>query len=250
MTVTHRGVDRVDKERAYLLHHRSYSETSLICYFFTRDHGIVHILIKGARRPRGGYPLLQPTLELLVSWSGKSELKTLRGLEAHKRHLIHQGDELILLLYVAELLMKLLKPHDSHPQLYDAYDSFLTNQANRPHEKNIRLFEHRMFAELGYGLCYDKDYKNGKSIAATTRYIYDPMHGFTQTSKATSDSFLGSEILAMKELNHPKVLLAAKRLSRLILHHLLDDRPLISRQLFSYKNHSIAKNKLKSSYGN
>lgn len=250
MTISHKGVDRADKERAYLLHHRPYSETSLICYFFTRNHGIVHILIKGARRPRGSYPLLQPTLELLVSWSGKSDLKTLRGLEANKRHLIYQGEELMLLLYVTELLMKLLKPQDSHPQLYDAYDSFLTSQANRPQEKNIRLFEHRMFAELGYGLCYDKDYKNGKSISATTRYVYEPMHGFTQTSQSIGDNFLGSEILAMKELNHPKVLLAAKKLSRLILHHLLDSKPLISRQLFSYKNFLYAAEKNKSSYGN
>lgn len=235
-TKASKEVNRADKEKAYLLHHRPYSETSLICYFFTRNHGIVHVLIKGARRPRGSYPLLQPTLELLVSWSGKSELKTLRGLEQNKRHPMPRGEQLILLLYVTELLMKLLKPQDAHPRLYDAYDGFLTDQTHRPQEKNIRLFEHRMFAELGYGLSYDKDYKNGKEISATNHYIYEPMHGFTQTAPAAANSFLGSEVLAMKELNHPKVLLAAKKLSRLILHHLLEDRPLISRQLFNYRD--------------
>ena len=227
--------NRADKERAYLLHHRPYSETSLICYFFTHSHGIVHILSKGARRPRGYYPLLQPGLELFVSWSGKSELKTLRKAELCKRHSLFDGEKLILLLYTNELLMKLLKPQDSHPRLYDAYDLFLINQTRASHERNLRIFEQRMFAELGYGLSFAKDYKSGEPIVAEGYYVYEPTHGFTQVSQPGRDGFHGSELLAMDQLNQTEVLRAAKKLSRIILHHLLESKPLLSHQLFNYK---------------
>ena len=43
-----KGANRADKERAYLLHRRSYSETSIIGYFFTRSYGVAHVLALGA----------------------------------------------------------------------------------------------------------------------------------------------------------------------------------------------------------
>lgn len=237
------GVNRADKERAYLLHQRPYRETSLICYFFTRNHGIVHILIKGARRPKGNYALLQRTVELLLSWSGKSSLKTLRDIEQHKRHLLYTGEQLSLLLYIGELLMKLLKPHDSHPQLYDDYDAFLNAQAKGPHQRNIRRLEHQMFTALGYGLSYDKDYRSGKAIVEESHYVYEPRYGFTQIDQPVKHSFQGDTLLALQAelLNQPRVLRAAKKLSRIVLHNLMEDKPLLSRQLFDYKKPNTRK---------
>ena len=231
------SINRSYKERAYLLHQRPYSETSLICYFFTRKHGIVHILIKGARKPRGNYAHLQRTSELLISWSGKSSLKTLSHIEEHNRHLLYGGEQLALLLYTGELLMKLLKPHDAHSSLYDDYDEFLRAQAESPQQRNIRLFEHRMFAALGYGVPYSKDYKSGESIKAEKHYIYEHSHGWTQTEKPSKESFGGDILLSLAKqaLRQPQVLQAAKRLSRIILHHLMEGRPLVSRQLLYYK---------------
>ena len=225
---------RVDQEKAYLLHRRPYSETSIIGYFFTREHGIVHILIRGAKRKKGNYTLLQPTMELLVSWSGKSELKTMRSVELSQRHNIYDGKQLTILLYLTELLLKLLKPFDAHTALYDYYHNYLTEESKEHNEVNLRILEQRLFAELGYGLSYDKDYKSGVAITPDKHYIYEPNLGFTVSSSASPiNTFSGTEIFQMDagDFTNPAVGQAAKRLARLIIHHLMEYRQLSSRKL-------------------
>ena len=43
---------RVDGQPAYVLHSYPFRETSLIVEVFSRDHGRVALLARGARRPR------------------------------------------------------------------------------------------------------------------------------------------------------------------------------------------------------
>ncbi|MFO0152303.1 MAG: DNA repair protein RecO [Burkholderiales bacterium] len=63
---------RISNEPAYVLHATPYKETSLVLQLFSRHHGRVAAIAKGAKRPhsalRGVLISLQP---LLVSWSGK-----------------------------------------------------------------------------------------------------------------------------------------------------------------------------------
>jgi len=62
----------------FVLHSYPYKETSLIVDLFTRDFGRIGVVAKGAKRPlsklRGVLQTFQP---LSVSFSGKSELRTL-----------------------------------------------------------------------------------------------------------------------------------------------------------------------------
>ena len=43
---------RVSQEPAYVLHHHDYTETSLLLELFTRRHGRLGVIAKGARRAR------------------------------------------------------------------------------------------------------------------------------------------------------------------------------------------------------
>ena len=84
-----RGPDRKrhQNEPAFVLHNYPYRETSLVIEAFTRHHGRIGMVAKGARRPksalRGTVMAFQP---LLLGWGGKGEL---RGLHTAER----QGDD-------------------------------------------------------------------------------------------------------------------------------------------------------------
>ena len=52
---------RVDLNPSFILHHRSYRETSLLLDVFSREHGRVSLVAKGARKQQNDRrALLQP----------------------------------------------------------------------------------------------------------------------------------------------------------------------------------------------
>ncbi len=228
-------VNRSDKEPAYLLHRIPFSESSLIGYFFTREHGVMHLMMKGARKNKQLTGIIQPAQELFIAWSGRTELKTLCDIHIRKGHAAYAGKFLIVLMYLNELLYKLLKPFDAHAKLYDAYQDLLRDAENTPlSEKALRSFEYTLFAELGYGLSFAHDHGSKQPIKADLFYIYDPSGGFRQSREAGAENVYPGRILiaiGRRELDDPRVLRAAKLLNRAVLHHLLEGRPLVSRSL-------------------
>jgi len=113
----------------YLLHSTAWRETSLLVQIFSRDHGTVALVAKGAKRP---YSVLRPVLSafqpLQLSWSGAGDVKTLIRAEcAGVRPL--GGRALMSAWYMNELLLRLLPREDPHPALYDAYDAALRQLA-------------------------------------------------------------------------------------------------------------------------
>ena len=105
-------------ERAFVLHGRPYSETSLMLDLFTEGHGRVRLLAKGARSRRSNLKgCLQPFTPLLVRWGGRGEVKTLRNAEAVSLGLPLSGMMLYSGLYVNELLARVLEQeHRIYPQ--------------------------------------------------------------------------------------------------------------------------------------
>src|SRR4029079_6718836 len=75
-----RGAQRVAEQSGFVLHTYPYSETSLVVEAFTREHGRVPLVAKGAKRPRSAWRgVLMPFQPLSLSWSGSGEVKTLGG---------------------------------------------------------------------------------------------------------------------------------------------------------------------------
>ena len=74
---------RVDRQPAFVLHRRAWRETSLLLELLTRDFGRVGVIARGARAGRrGSGASCQPFQPLLVSWSGRADLKTLAAADA------------------------------------------------------------------------------------------------------------------------------------------------------------------------
>src|SRR5437762_10036483 len=73
---------RVDGQPAFVLHSYPFRETSLVIEVFTQDFGRVALVARGARRPRSALRgVLLAFQPLLLSWAGKSELRTLHKAE-------------------------------------------------------------------------------------------------------------------------------------------------------------------------
>ncbi len=171
----------------YVLHTYPFRETSLIVEMFTRTHGRVGLMAKGARRPksamRGSLMAFQP---MQATWSGKSELKTLHGVEWEAGHLQLQGLKLICGFYLNELLLKLLPREDPHEGLFEAYEHAIQSlRATARPARLLRRFERELLREMGYALNLEYDV-DGAPVLAHTRYLFQIDRGPILVSNGAS----------------------------------------------------------------
>ncbi|MGJ7580989.1 DNA repair protein RecO [Variovorax sp. RHLX14] len=116
------ATQRVSHEPAYVLHRYDWSESSLILETFTRHHGRIALVAKGAKRPSSNFrPVLLPLQPLQVSYGGDAEIRTLKSAEWMGGHVMPTGESLMSGYYVNELLLRLLARDDAHAALFDAY---------------------------------------------------------------------------------------------------------------------------------
>ena len=172
----------VNQTEAILLHSRNYSETSLICELFTRKHGRVSVIAKGARSKKNKFQnIAAPNILASVNYSGKSELKTLVSWE-EITHFSILGKNLKILLYLNELIFKLLEKENKQERIFESLIDFykvLVSGNAKNIEIALREFEYFLICELGYGfnLLYDD---NGKKIVREKTYYFHPAQGFSE----------------------------------------------------------------------
>ncbi len=148
-----RRLVRVHETPGYVLHATAWRETSLIVQAFSRDHGWVTLVAKGAKRP---HSVLRPALSvfqpLLLSWSGGTEVKTMTRAECAGVHPL-TGPAMMSCWYMNELMFRLLPREDPHPGLFDAYVIALQQlAAGQTAAGALRKFEWTLLKETGYGL--------------------------------------------------------------------------------------------------
>ena len=152
-----RAMFRVQAQPAYVLHRYDWSESSLILDVFTRDHGRVAVVAKGAKRPYSQLrSVLLPFQRLLVGFSSREEdggeVHTLKSAEWAGGAAMLTGAPLLTGFYLNELLMKLLARADPHPGLFDAYASTLPHLAAESEQRvqaALRAFEFLLLREIG-----------------------------------------------------------------------------------------------------
>ena len=75
---------RVSLQPAYVLHRRSYRETSFLIELLTPEFGRITVSARGARQRKStAQGLLQPFTPLMVAFAGKGELMSLSDVDAH-----------------------------------------------------------------------------------------------------------------------------------------------------------------------
>lgn len=232
---------RSQLERGIILHLRPFKETSFVLDFFSVRQGRISLLAKGAKRPRSPFKAwMHPFIELMASWVGQTELKTLTQIDGQTPLIGLPTECLRVGLYLNELLIKLLAPGDPCPLLYEAYIQALKaiKQSPKGDPQNIlRQFEQCLFQELGYGVDCTQDCQHNP-IDPEQSYGYALDEGFVPitTRNVLQFSFytLGSSLIELKNghLTCEQTLKEAKRLNRFVISHLLGNRPLLSRHLF------------------
>ncbi len=145
---------RVAHQPAYVLHHYDWSESSVIVEAFTRAHGRVALVAKGAKRPSSNFrPVLLPLQPLSLSWGGDAEIRTLKGAEWGGGQVMPTGDALLSGYYANELLLRLLAREDAHPRLFDAYAALVhvlaSEGSDTLHAAALRAFELLLLRETG-----------------------------------------------------------------------------------------------------
>ena len=234
-----RGAQRVAEQSGFVLHSYPYSETSLVVESFTREHGRVPLVAKGAKRPRSAWRgVLMPFQPLSLSWSGSGEVKTLAAAEWQPGLPLLEGNALACGFYLNELLLKLLAREDPHPGLFDAYRQALDGlTSGLPQASCLRRFELRLLSELGYGLSLTHEAGSSKALTPTARYHYVFERGPTPYSVGGDASrypeVSGQTLLAMAgdDFDDNVVRAEAKALIRALINRMLDRQVLHSRQL-------------------
>ncbi|TAN48453.1 MAG: DNA repair protein RecO [Betaproteobacteria bacterium] len=170
---------RAQQEPGYVLHSYPYKETSLIVEVFTRHHGRVGLLARGARRPRSALRgVLLAFHPLRVSWSGSAELGTLLAAEWVGGQAALGGIGVMCGFYLNELLLRLVPREDPHEDLFTAYAASLAQlAAGEDRAAVLRGFERRLLGELGYAPLLERDAADGAPIEPQRRYAYDPDRG-------------------------------------------------------------------------
>ncbi len=227
---------------AYVLHRQAFRNTSLLLDFFCLDYGRVKTVARGARSAKSKYRgLVHPFQPLLVSFSGRGELKTLITVEASVSSLTLKGTRLFSGLYINELLSRLLHNHVESKQLYNSYqETLLSLHGDQGIEPVLRGFELKLLNELGYGINLRTECGADLPINPAENYHFIPDVGFERIATNPhctvdeKDVVLGAHIIALRDLDFsdPAAALTAKRLLRKALAQHLGDKPLASRALF------------------
>jgi len=231
----------------FILHSRPYRDTSLLLEAFTPEHGRLSLVARGARRKaRGGSnaALLQPFFPLLVSFGGRSELKTLKAVEAAAPALRLRGERVFSGLYMNELLVRLLHRDDPHPRLFAAYGEALEAVADGTVIDDVlRRFEYTLLEELGYIFDLATEGDTGEAVKEGRWYHYQSDCGLVarrDVAEPATPTFAGDDLLSMAGGEFGGAARqTAKRLLRLALSEHLGQAPLKSRDLF--RQHSVAK---------
>ena len=173
-----------NETEAIILLSRKFSETSLICELFTRKKGRVSVMAKGARSKKNKFQnVAAPNILANVNYSGKNELKTLTSWEEIKYFQI-LGKNLKILLYLNELIFRLIEKEAKQDKIFDAVIDFyktLESGDAKNIEISLREFEYFLICELGYGFDFQIDDK-GKEINKDGVYYFHPAHGFSEKS--------------------------------------------------------------------
>jgi DNA repair protein RecO (recombination protein O) len=244
-------------DTAFILHSIAWRETSLIVEAFTRSHGRLGLIAKGARRPRSALRgLLQPFQPLEIRWAGKGELRTLISAEWVGGLPAPDGAAVMLGFYLNELMVRLLAREDAHPTLFDDYRETLGLLGDRSFaEPALRRFECNLLREMGYAPNFDRESTSGGApVVSGHLYRVDPLSGI----QPASDSEPGQEVIrgetllalanagksmlalanagksireAVASLQEPEIAAESKRLLRALLGYQLGDDVLASREV-------------------
>ena len=141
------------KSFAYVLNQRPFRDNSVIVDLFTEEQGRICCVARPAKK-RGKVlkGSLQPFRYLMLQWIGKGDVQTLTESDERGRHTIPPS-ELMLGIYLNELLLLLTQQHVPYPELFLAYKYTLHKLHDPIINQHVMMrFELYLLNCLGYSI--------------------------------------------------------------------------------------------------
>ena len=230
---------------AFILHRKPFSDNSLIIDFFTLHHGRMTCIAKGVKQGKSRKTaILQPFIPLMINFSGRGEVKTLRECESVENPLNLRDVSLYSAYYINELLLRFLQKNEPHETVFASYAQLLKQLFERVDstELLLRQFEISLLAELGYGLQLSCTADHAAPLEPDKSYIYEPERGAIEISSNAAQVngkpvISGKTLLAMRqsELTEQNHITECKKLMRYLIQHLLGGYTFKSREFFITK---------------
>jgi DNA repair protein RecO (recombination protein O) len=207
---------RIADEPAYVLHRYDWSETSLILEVFTRHHGRVALVAKGAKRPSSSFrPVLLPLQPLSLAFGGDGDIRTLKSAEWVGGHVMPTGEALLSGYYLNELLMRLTARDDPHPHLFEVYAAavrLLASGDPNALQWALRAFELLLLKNMGLLPALDLQTLTLKSLESEGFYTLVPEAGLQWVPEDSRNALRGAQWLALQAaLDEPQPLAALLR---------------------------------------
>ncbi len=194
---------RISEEPAYVLHRYDWSESSLILEVFTRHHGRIALVAKGAKRPSSSFrPILLPLQPLHLSFGGDGEIRSLKSAEWQGGHVMPSGEALLSGYYLNELLLLLLARDDPHPGLFDIYADVVQvigSGHGEALQSALRAFELLLLREIGLLPLLDAQTMTLLPLQEQVPYSLVPEGGLRQSNAADHASLSGAQWLMLQQ---------------------------------------------------
>ena len=217
---------------AFLLHQRPYGNTSVIAEMFTLENGRISVIARGAKKPKSKFfGVLSPFSKLRITYRGRSELKTLTNVDKEDIFSDSFSKLSYTLLYINELLIKILPQGATQSELFSLYDKFLIEvKASEEIDIVLRKFELDLLEMLGYGINFINEVDSGQRIELNKSYDFVPELGFKESPNGL---FEGNEIISISKLNFKDINKKKfKSLTTMAIGYSLDGGDLKSREIF------------------
>jgi DNA repair protein RecO (recombination protein O) len=207
---------RIADEPAYVLHRYDWSETSLILEVFTRHHGRVALVAKGAKRPTSSFrPVLLPLQPLSLAFGGDGDIRTLKSAEWVGGHVMPTGEALLSGYYLNELLMRLTARDDPHPHLFEVYAAAVRLLASGDPEAlqwALRAFELLLLKNMGLLPALNLQTLTLKPLESEAFYTLLPEAGLQWVPEDSRHALRGAQWLALQSaLDAPSPMAALLR---------------------------------------
>ena len=157
---------------AYILNRRPFRDSSLLLDIFSEDFGRICCVARPAKK-RGkvvkGHT--EPFRYLHIQWIGKGDVQTLIEADERGRHTI-PASELLLGLYLNELIMLFTQQHEPNSELFNAYKYTLHKMGDAQINRHILMrFELYLLQSLGHTLTLDIADEYLQNLAQSKSYF-------------------------------------------------------------------------------
>lgn len=212
---------------AFVLHKRSYKESSELVKLLTKKHGIIDVITKGSRRAKSPlYGQLMPFLQTEVTFTGRSELKTLTGASQQGTLLKCAYKNHVSMLYCNELMTLIQIDNELSGELFDQYEyTVMSLQKASSVSLILRRFEWLLSGYLGYALQFPE------SISSDDFLSFDPYKGLLVNNKdqicsvLVLEKFTSNQTLSNQEIKQVNLLMKS------VVNHLVHGKIIQSRLL-------------------